>query len=60
MAEDYILAHLPLDKKVYILRLCMIHGLGNKGNLNLLYGLVSRGIPFAVGDYDNSRSFLRI
>lgn len=63
MAEDYILAHLPLDKldkKVYILRPCMIHGSGNKGNLNLLYSLVSRGIPYPLGAYDNSRSFLSI
>ena len=26
-------------KKVYIMRPCMIHGSGNKGNLNLLYGV---------------------
>ena len=26
-------------KKVYIMRPCMIHGPGNKGNLNLLYGV---------------------
>jgi nucleoside-diphosphate-sugar epimerase len=45
-AEDYILAHLSLYKKVYILRPYMIHGPGNKGNLNLLYGLVSRSIPY--------------
>jgi nucleoside-diphosphate-sugar epimerase len=43
MAEEYILQNLPHDKKVYILRPCMIHGPGNKGNLNLLYNLVSRG-----------------
>jgi hypothetical protein len=60
MAEDYILPHLPLDKKVFTLRPCMTHGLGNKGNLNLLYGLVSKVIPFPLGTYDNSRSFLRI
>ena len=60
MAEDYILAHLPLDKKVYILRPCMIHGSGNKGNLNLLYSLVSRGIPYPLGAYANSRSFLSV
>ena len=27
------------EKKVYIMRPCMIHGPGNKGNLNLLYGV---------------------
>ena len=39
-AEEYILGKLEqcaaLDKQVYILRPCMIHGPGNKGNLNLL------------------------
>ena len=35
-------------KKVYIMRPCMIHGPGNKGNLNLLYGVVSKGIPLAA------------
>lgn len=60
MAEDYILAHLPFDKKVYILRPCMIHGPGNKGNLNLLYGLVSKGVPYPLGAYTNNRSFLSI
>ena len=45
MAEDYILANLPADKKVYILRPCMIHGMGNKGNLNLLFGMVRKGFP---------------
>ena len=29
-------------KKVYIMRPCMIHGPGNKGNLNLLYGVEVR------------------
>lgn len=37
-AEKYIQEHLVVDKQVYILRPCMIHGPGNKGNLNLLYG----------------------
>lgn len=60
MAEEYILANLSKDKKVYILRPCMIHGPGNKGNLNLLYSLVSKGIPYPLGAYDNQRSFLSI
>nr|WP_315233541.1 NAD-dependent epimerase/dehydratase family protein [uncultured Flavobacterium sp.] len=59
-AEDYILSNLPEHKKVYILRPCMIHGPGNKGNLNLLYKLVSKGIPWPLGDFDNKRSFLSI
>jgi nucleoside-diphosphate-sugar epimerase len=60
MAEDYILGHLPKDKKVYILRPCMIHGPGNKGNLNLLYGIVSKKIPYPLGAFINVRSFLSI
>jgi nucleoside-diphosphate-sugar epimerase len=60
-AEHYILSKkLPEGKKVYILRPCMIHGPGNKGNLNLLYSLVKKGIPWPLGAYENQRSFLSI
>ena len=38
----------------------MIHGPGNKGNLNLLYSVVSRGIPWPLGAYENLRSFCSI
>ena len=47
-------------KKVYIMRPCMIHGPGNKGNLNLLYSVVSKGIPWPLGAFDNRRSFTSI
>jgi len=60
VAEAYILANLPANKKVYILRPCMIHGPGNKGNLNLLYSLVSKGFPWPLGAFENQRSFLSI
>jgi nucleoside-diphosphate-sugar epimerase len=60
MAEEYILAHLPLDKKVYILRPCMIHGLGNKGNLNLLFSMVKKGFYWPLGAFKNQRSFCSI
>jgi nucleoside-diphosphate-sugar epimerase len=60
-AEQYILSHeLPQGKRVYILRPCMIHGPGNKGNLNLLYQLVAKGFPWPLGDFKNERSFLSI
>jgi nucleoside-diphosphate-sugar epimerase len=60
-AENYILRQeLPATKKVYILRPCMIHGPNNKGNLNLLYNFVSKGIPYPFGKYDNERSFVSI
>lgn len=61
-AEDYILSYMPVsaDKSVYILRPCMIHGPGNKGNLNLLYSVVSKGIPWPLGAFDNRRTFTSI
>ncbi|WP_367757310.1 NAD-dependent epimerase/dehydratase family protein [Flavobacterium sp. WC2430] len=60
-AEQYILSQqIPYGKRVYILRPCMIHGPENKGNLNLLYQLVSKGLPWPLGDFDNKRSFLSI
>lgn len=61
LAEQYILSkEIPEGKRVYILRPCMIHGPGNKGNLNLLYKLVSKGIPWLLGSFDNKRSFCSI
>jgi len=59
-AENYMLDNLPANKRVYILRPCMIHGPGNKGNLNLLYNVVSSGIPWPLGLFDNKRSFCSI
>lgn len=57
-AEQYILSiQLPPGKRVYILRPCMIHGPGNKGNLNLLYKLSEKGLPWPLGAFDNKRSF---
>jgi nucleoside-diphosphate-sugar epimerase len=61
LAEKYILSkNIPLGKRVFILRPCMIHGTGNKGNLNLLYKIVSKQIPWPLGAYDNKRSFCSI
>ena len=61
LAEQYILSkEIPTGKRVYILRPCMIHGPGNKGNLNLLYKLVSKGIPWPLGAFENKRSFCSI
>ena len=59
-AENYILSKETSNKRVYILRPCMIHGPNNKGNLNLLYNLVSKGIPYPLGSYANERSFVSI
>ena len=63
-AEEYILSkqadYVAKGKQVYILRPCMIHGPGNKGNLNLLYSVVKKGIPWPLGAYENLRSFCSI
>jgi len=60
-AENYILNQpLTEGKRVYILRPCMIHGPGNKGNLNLLFRLVSKKIPWPLGAFENKRSYCSI
>lgn len=65
-AEEYILSKLSNDperfqgRDVIILRPCMIHGPGNKGNLNLLYGVISKGIPWPLGAFENRRTFTSI
>lgn len=60
-AETYILSKkVPKDKRVYILRPCMIHGPGNKGNLNILYKFISSRIPWPLGAFKNKRSFCSI
>ncbi len=60
-AEQYLLAQqLPEDKRLFIIRPCMIHGPGNKGNLNLLYKIVEKGIPWPLVNFENKRSFLSI
>jgi nucleoside-diphosphate-sugar epimerase len=61
LAEKYILSKsIPEGKRVYIIRPCMIHGPGNKGNLNLLYSFVSKGLPWPLGLFVNFRSYLSI
>ena len=48
------------NSRTYILRPCMIHGPGNKGNLNLLYKIVQKRIPWPLGAFENQRSFASI
>jgi nucleoside-diphosphate-sugar epimerase len=61
VAENYIRGvSTDMTKQVYVLRPAMIHGPGNKGNLNLLYGVVRKGIPWPLGSFDNRRSFTSI
>ena len=61
LAEQYIFSkEIPEGKRVYVLRPCMVHGQGNKGNLNLLYELVSKNMPWPLGAFSNLRSFCSI
>lgn len=61
LAEQYILSQsIPNWKRVYILRPSLIHGKNNKGNLNLLFNFVSKGIPWPLGAFENKRSFCSI
>lgn len=58
-AEEYVLSQpIPDGKHVFILRPCIIHGRGNKGNLNLLYRIAKLGFPYTLASFDNQRSFL--
>lgn len=65
-AEEYIQQCLNDEQAIYsgrdvvILRPCMIHGPGNKGNLNLLYGFVKKNLPWPLGGFDNRRTFTSI
>lgn len=56
-AEDYILSILPFDRAIYILRPCMIHGKGVKGNLPLLFKFVKKGLPWPLAAFENQRSY---
>ena len=60
-AEEYLMSHsLPNGKRLFIFRPCMIHGPGNKGNLNFLYHLISKRFPWPLGAFQNQRSFCSI
>lgn len=66
LAENYILNRMAIEsdkyegREVIILRPCMIHGPGNKGNLNLLYRVISKGIPWPLGAFKNKRTFTSV
>ena len=49
-----------LNGRAIVLRPAMIHGPGNKGNLNLLWGVARRGIPWPLAAFENKRSFTSI
>ncbi len=60
-AENYLLKQKLADhKRLFIIRPCMIHGPGNKGNLNLLSKVVEKGVPWPLAAFENNRSYLSI
>ena len=58
--KDSAVVNSETAKSVYIFRPCMIHGPGNKGNLNLLYNVVRKGIPWPLGAFENRRTFTSV
>ena len=60
-AEKFIFSSsIPIGKRVYVLRPCMVYGPGDKGNLNLLYKIVNKGFPWPLGAFENKRSFCSV
>ncbi|WP_312340388.1 NAD-dependent epimerase/dehydratase family protein [Sphingobacterium sp.] len=60
-AEEWLMSQqLPADKKLIVLRPPMVHGAGDKGNLKLLFAIVSKGIPYPLVRFKNKRSFLSV
>ena len=59
-AENYIRENTKPGKINYILRPTMIHGPGNRGNLNMLYNMINQGFPYLLGSINNCRSFTSI
>ena len=49
-----------LNGRAVVLEPAMIHGPGNKGNLNLLFAVVRHGIPWPLAAFENRRSFTSI
>jgi nucleoside-diphosphate-sugar epimerase len=60
-AEKLLQAHYKgQEERLFILRPCMIHGPHNKGNLNLLYKFVVKGVPYPLAAFENKRSLLSV
>ncbi len=59
-AEKYIFENKKEGKYYYILRPAMVYGPNNKGNLNLLYKVIKKGLPYPFGAFENKRSFLSV
>ncbi len=60
-AEEYIRSHPgQAAQKVYVLRPCVVHGAGVKGNIRLLERFVDSGVPYPLGAFENQRSLLSV
>lgn len=60
-AEKYISSvSLPSNKRLVIVRPCLVYGPGNLGNLNRLIKMVQNGIPYPFAALDNQRSILYV
>jgi nucleoside-diphosphate-sugar epimerase len=60
-AERLLLAvEQPEGKRVVILRPTMVHGPGDPGNLGLLFGLISRGVPYPLDAFSGKRTFVSV
>lgn len=60
-AEQWLInQNLSGNKKLIIIRPPMVHGPGDKGNLGLLYNIISKGIPYPLASFNNERSFISI
>lgn len=59
-AAEQFLKSEQSNNRTIILRPAMIHGPGNKGNLNLLWGIARRGLPWPLAAFENRRSFTSI
>ena len=61
LAEQLISKYeLPENKRLIILRPCLIHGPEDTGNLKLLYKIAENGIPYPFGNFENQRSYLSV
>lgn len=64
LAEDYLQNQITnpsmKDRKIFILRPCMVHGKGNKGNLRLMIRWVDSGLPWLFEKYKNNRSYCSV
>lgn len=61
LAEQLISKYeLPSNKRLIIVRPCLIHGPEDTGNLKLLFKIVKSGVPYPLGGFSNQRSYITV